>query len=119
MPRLLHYGPGFQYAIYWRRKGSTYWNKNMVKDSGASKWEVEVNDTYGLYEIKVKAENQMGESRQPAFIFLGHSGEGGKNVGYAVILFMPPYRKIGGILFYHYLSVCPSVRLSFCLSAQT
>ena len=30
-------------------------------------------------------------------------------------IFMPPYRKIGGILFYRCPSVCPSI----CLSAQT
>ncbi|XP_045164292.1 neuroglian-like isoform X1 [Mercenaria mercenaria] len=76
MARLLHNGPGFKYAIFWRRKGSTYWNKNIVENSNAKMWEVSVNDTYTLYEIKVKAMNQIGDSRQPAFIYLGYSGEG-------------------------------------------
>lgn len=78
MPRLLHNGPGFQYIIFWRQKGSTYWNKNIVDNANAQVWEVSVNDTYGLYEIKVKAKNEIGDSRQPAFIYLGHSGEGGR-----------------------------------------
>lgn len=38
-----------------------------------------MNDTYALYEIKVKSHNRIGESRQPAFIYLGHSGEAGEN----------------------------------------
>ncbi|XP_052277311.1 neuroglian-like isoform X2 [Dreissena polymorpha] len=76
MPRLLYNGPGFQYVIYWRRKGSTYWNENIEQHPKASMWEVSVNETYALYEIKVKAMNQIGESRQPAFIYLGYSGEG-------------------------------------------
>ena len=78
MPRLQHNGPGFKYAIFWRQKGSTYWNKNMVDNPKARLWEVSVNDTYKLYEIKVKSNNQIGESRQPAFIYLGYSGEGGE-----------------------------------------
>ena len=79
VPRLLHSGPGFRYVIYWRRKGSTYWNKNTVEKAEVSVWEVSVNDTYALYEIKVKSHNRIGEIRQPAFIYLGHSGESGEN----------------------------------------
>ena len=37
----------------------------------------------------------------------------------SLCIFMPPYRKIRGILFYRCRSVRPSVRLSVCLSAQT
>lgn len=75
VPRLLHSGPGFRYVIYWRQKGSTYWNKNTVEKAEVSVWEVSVNDTYAVYEIKVKSHNRIGESRQPAFRYLGHSGE--------------------------------------------
>ena len=39
-----------------------------------------MNDTYALYEIKVKSHNRIGEIRQPAFIYLGHSGESGENM---------------------------------------
>jgi hypothetical protein len=78
MARLSHNGPGFKYAIFWRRKGSTYWNKNIEQNSNAKMWETSVNDIYTLYEIKVKAMNEIGESRQPAFIYHGYSGEGGK-----------------------------------------
>lgn len=77
MKRLLYNGPGFRYKIFWRRKGSTYWNENIIDNPDADTWEVSVNDTYKLYEVKVKAMNQYGESRQPAFIYLGYSGEGG------------------------------------------
>ncbi|WAR26154.1 NRG-like protein [Mya arenaria] len=80
MSRLQHNGPGFQYAIFWRRKGSTYWNENIVQHQMEKIWEVNVNDTYTLYEIKVKAMNQIGESRQPAFVYLGYSGEGEPSV---------------------------------------
>ncbi|KAL3853695.1 hypothetical protein ACJMK2_017217, partial [Sinanodonta woodiana] len=75
MPKLLHNGPGFKYEISWRKKGSTYWNKDLVMDPNANTWEVDVNDTFGLYEFKVKAENDIGESYQPAFKYVGHSGE--------------------------------------------
>ena len=53
-----------------------------MDDPSASSFEVEVDDVYGIYEILVKAENDLGESHQPAFVYLGHSGEGGKaNMG--------------------------------------
>lgn len=80
MRRLLYSGPGFKYCIFWRRKMSTYWNKNIVENPMADTWEVDVNDTFKQYEVKVKAMNQYGESRQPAFIYTGYSGEGGKNL---------------------------------------
>ena len=78
MPRLEHNGPGFKYQVFWRPKGSTYWNKTFVYDENASELEIDVSDVYGLYEIKVKAVNDIGASYQPAFIILGHSGEAGK-----------------------------------------
>lgn len=75
MPRLEHNGPNFRYRVFWRPKGSTYWNNTYVLDENANELEINVNDIYGLYEIKVKAVNDIGESYQPAFIILGHSGE--------------------------------------------
>jgi hypothetical protein len=78
MPRLEHNGPNFRYRVFWRPKGSTYWNNTYVLDENANELEINVNDIYGLYEIKVRAVNDIGESYQPAFIILGHSGEAGK-----------------------------------------
>ncbi|XP_052096594.1 neuroglian-like [Mytilus californianus] len=75
MPRLEHNGPGFRYHVFWRPKGSTYWKNMTVWDENADELELDVNDIYGLYEVKVKAVNDIGESYQPAFIILGHSGE--------------------------------------------
>ncbi|KAL5014046.1 hypothetical protein ScPMuIL_008316 [Solemya velum] len=75
MERLLHNGPGFQYTISWRPRGSTYWNTEQVFDAKEKQLEVDVSDVYGLYEIKVKAGNDMGDSFQPAFVILGRSGE--------------------------------------------
>ena len=49
-----------------------------MEKAEVSVWEVSVNDTYAVYEIKVKSHNRIGESRQPAFRYLGHSGEAGK-----------------------------------------
>lgn len=77
MRRLFQNGPGFKNAIFWRRKGSTYWHKDIVENPQADSWEVDVNDTYKLYEVKVKAMNEHGESWQPAFVYHGYSGEGG------------------------------------------
>ncbi|ESO91343.1 hypothetical protein LOTGIDRAFT_153779 [Lottia gigantea] len=76
MHRLLHHGPAFCYHVYWRPKGSTYWESAVVADPSVSHFEKEVDDIYGLYEIQVKAENNLGASYQPAFIYHGHSGEG-------------------------------------------
>lgn len=78
MPRLEHNGPNFRYRVFWRPKGSTYWNNTYVFDENANEFEIDVNDIYGLYEIKVKAVNDIGESYQPAFIRHGRSGEAGK-----------------------------------------
>lgn len=78
MPRLEHNGPGFRYYVFWRPKGSTYWKNMTVWDENADELELDVNDIYGLYEIKVKSRNDIGESYQPAFIILGHSGEAGQ-----------------------------------------
>lgn len=75
MPRLEHNGPNFRYRVFWRPKGSTYWNNTYVFDENANEFEIDVNDIYGLYEIKVKAVNDIGESYQPAFIRHGRSGE--------------------------------------------
>jgi len=86
MSRLEYYGNGFQYAIFWRRKGSTYWNENIVQHPKDTTWETSVNDTYRQYEIKVKASNQLGPSRQPAFVTLGYSGEGGKKIVKSILL---------------------------------
>ncbi|XP_041347734.1 neuroglian-like [Gigantopelta aegis] len=76
MHRLYHHGPGFRYHVYWRPRGSTYWDSAIVDEPSASSFEVEVDDVYGIYEVLVKAENDLGESHQPAFVYLGHSGEG-------------------------------------------
>jgi hypothetical protein len=53
MPRLEHNGPNFRYRVFWRPKGSTYWNNTYVLDENANELEINVNDIYGLYEIKV------------------------------------------------------------------
>ncbi|XP_041350235.1 neuroglian-like [Gigantopelta aegis] len=75
MHRLYHHGPGFRYHVYWRPRSSTYWNSAVVTDPRSSFYEVEVDDVYQPYEVLVKAENDLGESHQPAFVFLGYSGE--------------------------------------------
>lgn len=85
MPRLEHNGPGFGYKVFYRPKGSTYWNRTSVLNEKASELEVEVNDVYGLYEIKVEAFNDIGDSYQPPFIILGHSGEGGRSILYSLL----------------------------------
>lgn len=78
MPRLEHNGPGFGYKVFYRPKGSTYWNRTSVFNEKASELEIDVSDVYGLYEIKVEAYNDIGDSYQPPFIILGHSGEAGR-----------------------------------------
>ncbi|KAK6175692.1 hypothetical protein SNE40_014093 [Patella caerulea] len=75
MHRLLHHGPAFCYHVYWRPKGSTYWQSAVVADPSISYFEKEVETVYGYYEIQVKSENSLGESYQPAFVYQGHSGE--------------------------------------------
>ncbi|PVD25356.1 hypothetical protein C0Q70_15856 [Pomacea canaliculata] len=75
MQRLNFHGPGFRYHVYWRRKGSLVWESALVTEATKGHFEQEVNDVYQCYEIQVKAENELGESHQPAFIILGRSGE--------------------------------------------
>ncbi|CAL1543864.1 unnamed protein product, partial [Lymnaea stagnalis] len=73
--RLSFHGPGFCYIVLWRRKGSLAWNSAVVNGTYASRFEQEVEDVYGSYEIQVKSNNDMGEAHQPAFIYKGHSFE--------------------------------------------
>ena len=49
----------------------------MVDDPARGHFEREVNDVYQVYEIQVKAENELGEAHQPPFIYRGRSGEAG------------------------------------------
>lgn len=76
MQRFYHHGPNFKYRVSWQRRGSTFWNSQEVKDSGTGELQVDVDDVYTPYNIKVKAVNAMGDSRQPPFVFEGYSGEG-------------------------------------------
>ncbi|KAI8742828.1 neuroglian [Biomphalaria glabrata] len=75
LPRLLFHGPGFCYMVLWRRKGSLAWNSAVVNGTFASRYEHEVDEIYGLFEVQVKSKNDMGEAHQPAFIYLGRSFE--------------------------------------------
>ncbi|CAG5134977.1 unnamed protein product, partial [Candidula unifasciata] len=75
MSRLYFHGPRFRYQVRWRMKGTFTWNTAYVTDPNQGFLDIETNDVYTLYELQVKAENSMGESHQPAFIYLGHSGE--------------------------------------------
>ncbi|KAK3101285.1 hypothetical protein FSP39_002402 [Pinctada imbricata] len=75
MPRMLHNGPGLSYVVSYRHKGNTYWNDEIVKDPNENELEIDVDDIYGLYEVKVKAKNSFGESFRPPYRILGHSGE--------------------------------------------
>lgn len=58
----------------------------MVENPKQGQIEIDVETVYGLYEVKVKAVNNIGESYQPAFVILGRSGEDGK--------FMFSFRKL-------------------------
>ncbi|XP_025107888.1 neuroglian-like [Pomacea canaliculata] len=73
--RLYFNGPGFRYDVYWRRKGSLAWEAAVVHDPLQTQFRKEVTDVYGLYEVQVRAANDLGESHQPAFVFIGRSGE--------------------------------------------
>ncbi|KAL8614800.1 hypothetical protein ACOMHN_065580 [Nucella lapillus] len=74
----LHFnGPGFRYLVKWRRKGSLAWESATVEDPEQTQFRHEVPDVYGLYEVQVKAQNDMGLSHQPAFVYIGRSGESG------------------------------------------
>ena len=77
MERLYQHGPGFRYHVFWRQSSSTYWNSAYENNPAADSYEIDVDDIYGLYDIRVKAENDLGESHQPAFVFKGRSGEAG------------------------------------------
>ncbi|XP_059147858.1 neuroglian-like [Physella acuta] len=75
MSRLYFHGPRFRYQVKWRLKGTFTWDSAYVTDPNQGFLDIETNDVYNVYEIQVKAENSMGEAHQPAFIYLGHSGE--------------------------------------------
>ncbi|CAG5126382.1 unnamed protein product, partial [Candidula unifasciata] len=75
MSRLYFHGPRFRYQVRWRLKGTFTWNSAYVTNPSQGFLNIETNDIYTVYELQVKAENSMGESHQPAFIYQGHSGE--------------------------------------------
>uniref|UniRef100_A0A2C9KKB0 Uncharacterized protein n=1 Tax=Biomphalaria glabrata TaxID=6526 RepID=A0A2C9KKB0_BIOGL len=75
MNRLYYHGTRFRYQVKWRLKGTFTWDSAYVNDPNQGFLDIETNDVYTVYEIQVKAENSLGEAHQPAFIYLGHSGE--------------------------------------------
>ncbi|CAL1545528.1 unnamed protein product [Lymnaea stagnalis] len=75
MSRLYFHGTRFRYQVKWRMKGTFTWDSAYVTDPNQGYLEIETNDVYTIYELQVKAENSMGEAHQPAFIYVGHSGE--------------------------------------------
>lgn len=105
MSRLYFHGPRFRYQVRWRVKGTFTWDSAYVIDPSQGFLNVETNDVYTAYELQVKAENSMGEAHQPAFIFVGQSGESGKAEGSICL----PVCLSG-------LSVRLSVYLSCCLN---
>ncbi|XP_036367219.1 neuroglian-like isoform X2 [Octopus sinensis] len=76
MIRFYHHGPNFKYRVSWQRRGSTFWNSQDVEDSERGELQVDVDEVYTPYNIKVRAVNAMGDSPQPPFVFVGYSGEG-------------------------------------------
>ena len=82
MPRLKHNGPGLSYIVCYRNKGSLYWTNVTVRNPNQKQVEIDVDDVYGLYEVKVQAQNAFGNAFQPAFVTLGRSGEAGKVIGF-------------------------------------
>lgn len=88
--RLYFNGPGFRYDVYWRRKGSLAWEAAVVHDPLQTQFRKEVTDVYGLYEVQVRAANDLGESHQPAFVFIGRSGEAGRLLVLVVIVISHP-----------------------------
>ncbi|XP_076469463.1 neuroglian-like [Babylonia areolata] len=75
MHRLEFHGPGFRYHVYWRLRGSLSWDSEVVADPARGHFEREVKDVYEIYEIQVRAENELGEAHQPPFTYQGRSGE--------------------------------------------
>ncbi|XP_059162592.1 neuroglian-like [Physella acuta] len=73
--RLSFHGPGFCYLVLWRKKGSLAWNSATVNGTYASRFEQEVDEVYGCFEVQVKSNNDMGEAHQPPYIYNGHSFE--------------------------------------------
>nr|KAG5706338.1 hypothetical protein BaRGS_033099 [Batillaria attramentaria] len=62
-----------------RALGSLAWESATVDDPLQTQFQQEVKDVYGLYEVQVKAENDLGESHQPA---LSTSGDRERRLRY-------------------------------------
>ena len=77
MPRLEYHGPNFRYHVYWRQKGNIAWQEDIVQDPTLGHFERDVDEIFQVFEVQVKAENELGEAHQPAFTFQGRSGESG------------------------------------------
>lgn len=52
--RLSFHGPGFCYLVLWRKKGSLAWNSATVNGTYASRFEQEVDEVYGCFEVQVR-----------------------------------------------------------------
>ena len=71
-------GDRFGYLVKWRQKGSLEWKSTALGNADQTEFQAKVPDIYGLFELQVIAQNVIGLSRQPAFTFIGRSGEAGE-----------------------------------------
>ncbi len=85
MPQIEHHAPHFYYEVFWRRNipGAT-WESQKVNRWETSEYVVYNVPTFVEYEVKVTANNEKGQAREPAKSVIGYSGEDCK---YLKILF--------------------------------
>ncbi|XP_011307618.1 neuroglian isoform X2 [Fopius arisanus] len=76
MPQVEHHAPGFMYKVFYRRDiPGEEWQRVDVWNWKVNRFEVDNQPTYQRYQIKVVAQNEMGESRVVPEIVIGYSGE--------------------------------------------
>ncbi|XP_063975708.1 neuroglian-like isoform X2 [Diachasmimorpha longicaudata] len=76
MPQIEHHAPKFIYKVYYRRDvPGQEWTKVEINNWRTNRLEVDNQPTYQRYQIKVVAQNEIGESRVVPDIVMGYSGE--------------------------------------------
>lgn len=78
MPQIEHNAPRFMYRVYYKRDiPGENWKIEDINDWRINRLQVDHQQTYQRYRIKISAINEKGECRTQPSEVIGYSGEDG------------------------------------------
>ena len=83
MPQIEHHAPRFMYRVYYKRDiPGEKWVIEDINDWRTNRLQVNNQQTYQRYKIKVSAINEKGECRTQPPEVIGYSGEDGNYISF-------------------------------------